>query len=103
MCLILSLSIVASLLKLQGFINEIKSVQYNIENIESYLELPELSDSGKRIKLTNFEIDFNNVHFSYSGDRKDEVLHGIDLKLPEGRFTALVGPSGGGEIDRPLN
>lgn len=97
MCLILSLSIVASLLKLQGFINEIKSVQYNIENIESYLELPELSDSGKRIKLTNFEIDFNNVHFSYSGDRKDEVLHGIDLKLPEGRFTALVGPSGGGK------
>ena len=32
-----------------------------------------------------------------SGDRKDEVLHGIDLKLPEGRFTALVGPSGGGK------
>ena len=97
MCLILSLSIVASLLKLQGFINEIKSVQYNIENIESYLELPELSDSGKRIKLINFEIDFNNVHFSYSGDRKDEVLHGIDLKLSEGSFTALVGPSGGGK------
>ena len=25
------------------------------------------------------------------------MLHGIDLKLSEGSFTALVGPSGGGK------
>lgn len=37
------------------------------------------------------------MHFSYTGKVEDEVLHGIDLKLSEGSFTALVGPSGGGK------
>ena len=37
------------------------------------------------------------MHFSYTGDQKDEVLHGINLKLSQGSFTALVGPSGGGK------
>lgn len=42
-------------------------------------------------------MELKNVHFSYTGKVEDEVLHGIDLKLSEGSFTALVGPSGGGK------
>src|SRR5262249_43946758 len=35
------------------------------------------------------------VAFAYPGG--PEVLHGIDLVLPRGSVTALVGPSGGGK------
>ena len=39
------------------------------------------------------------MHFSYDDtENKDsEVLHGIDLTMEQGSFTALVGPSGGGK------
>jgi subfamily B ATP-binding cassette protein MsbA len=41
------------------------------------------------------EIRFENVTFAYEGG--PPVLHGIDLALPRGSVTALVGPSGGGK------
>ena len=43
-----------------------------------------------------FTIELKDVHFTYD-DQMGEVLHGIDLTLNEGSFTALVGPSGGGK------
>lgn len=51
----------------------------------------------KRVDLKSHDIVMSEVHFSYTGDQKDEVLHGIDLAMPEGGYTALVGPSGGGK------
>jgi ABC-type multidrug transport system fused ATPase/permease subunit len=40
------------------------------------------------------EIELDDVHFAYGAK---EVLHGIDLHVPEGGCTALVGESGGGK------
>lgn len=40
------------------------------------------------------ELRFSNVRFSY-GDRP--ALDGLDLVIPTGKVTALVGPSGGGK------
>lgn len=49
--------------------------------------------------LVTFPLSFlcMGLTFKITGKEKDEVLHGIDLTLPEGSFTALVGPSGGGK------
>jgi subfamily B ATP-binding cassette protein MsbA len=41
------------------------------------------------------EIRFENVTFAYPGG--DPVLRDVDLVLPRGSVTALVGPSGGGK------
>ena len=51
-------------------------------------------ENALEIKDFNDSIEYKNVHFSYG---KDEVLKGIDLKIPKGKFVALVGESGGGK------
>ena len=33
----------------------------------------------------------------YKGKEKVEVLHGLDLAVPQGEFVALMGPSGSGK------
>ena len=41
------------------------------------------------------DVTLKDVHFSYEEDR--EILKGINLNLPAGRFVSLVGESGCGK------
>lgn len=97
MCLILSLSIVAPLMRLEVFTNEIKVMEYGIRETLQFTNLPELPDTGKEVSLSHSDIELSHVSFSYTGKRDEMVLHDVNLKMPQGSFTALVGPSGGGK------
>ena len=53
---------------------------------------------GKQIEIAHYDMEFQNVDFSY-GEGKDrrQVLHNVNLKIPEHTVTAIVGPSGSGK------
>ncbi len=94
LAVMLSMSMVGSLSKLEVFANEMKKIQMTVEELQKYLEMPELPENCRNASLKGYDIELKGVHFAYE---EQEVLHGIDLKLSQGSFTALVGPSGSGK------
>ena len=97
LAVMLSISMVGSLARLEVFSENMRQVKFTVEELEEFLEMPALPEPDGRADMKHTDVALKGVRFSYTGDKKDEVLHGIDLTLPEGSYTALVGPSGGGK------
>ena len=97
LAVMLSVSMVGSLAKLEVFSENMRQVKFTVEGLEEFLEMPALPEPKKRAEPKNTDVEVKNVRFSYTGDEKDEVLHGVNLSMKEGSYTALVGPSGGGK------
>ena len=56
--------------------------------------IPQMDSSGREIQNRNYEITFEDVHFSYENK---EILHGVSFSLPDRTTTAVIGPSGSGK------
>ena len=96
-CLILSLGIVGPLMNFTTYINETKEIEYAVHDVDKLLHAEELPDIGSPAEIQSKEIVLHNVSFSYDKESGKQALSHVDLKIPEGKFTALVGPSGGGK------
>ncbi|MBQ8603247.1 MAG: ABC transporter ATP-binding protein/permease [Oscillospiraceae bacterium] len=56
----------------------------------------EIKSDGENISFPEkYDITAENLHFSYTDDR--EILSGVDMNIPAGAFTAIVGESGCGK------
>ena len=97
LCLMMALGIVSPLMSATAFINSMKSMQFAVKDTRELLDLPQLSQAKQEADLDGSGIRFRNVSFSYGGTEDTEVLHDLELHIPQGSFTALVGPSGGGK------
>lgn len=97
LCCMMSMSMIGSLAKLEVFGEGIREMQFTIENLQQFLNMPFLPEAKDNVALQEYNINFRNVTFSYDGKEEHEVLHSINMNLPQGSFTALVGPSGGGK------
>ena len=73
-----------------GAVIAAKVAATRIENIMEYEEQHGRSD----ISLTDYDITFENVSFSYNDEK---VLKGVSFTARQGEYTALVGASGSGK------
>lgn len=97
LCLMMALGIVAPLMSATAFINSMKSMQFAVKDARELLNLPQLSQVKQDAPLDDCNIQLKDVSFSYGGSDGKEVLRHLNLTIPQGKFTALVGPSGGGK------
>ena len=97
LCLMMALGIVTPLMSATSFINSMKSMQFAVKDTRRLLDLPQLPQAEREVPLEDHTIRFQDVSFSYGGVQGAEVFHHLDLTIPQGKFTALVGPSGGGK------
>jgi len=59
-------------------------------------EKEEMYDRSRGAEGLSGDMELSDVSFSYSG-RDDEVLHSVDVRIPEKGFTVIVGPNGSGK------
>ena len=97
LCLMMALGIASPLMSATAFINSMKSMQFAVKDTRELLDLPQVSQAEQDVPMDGRAIQLRDVSFSYGGQDGREVLHHLDLTIPQGKFTALVGPSGGGK------
>lgn len=77
----------------QGTAN-LRLAETSIDRANEIDNVPVMDEGGKTIATKSFDIEFNNVGFSYENR---PVLQDVSFKIQEKTTTAIVGPSGGGK------
>ena len=72
----------------------LRIVDTALSQVESVLEIPEMSGNDTIDRIQNYNIELHNISFGYENR---PIIQNVTLKIPEHRVTAIVGPSGSGK------
>jgi len=86
--------------QLLNFLQTAQDAKISLERFGEIHKLDNEEPEGKALIEdfpTNHTITLSNISFQYEGPRSPYVLKAIDLEIPEGKTTAIVGTSGSGK------
>ncbi len=86
--------------QLLGFIQQLQDAKISLERLNEIHQMEDEEPVDKTFLNelpTNKTINLNQVSFTYQGAGNEPVLKGIDLTIPQGKTTAIVGMSGSGK------
>lgn len=92
--LVVSFMIYAELESAGNMSNTLQMLGASIDKANSVDDIPVMDENGTDLIPSNASVSFKNVSFAY-GDRG--ILKNVNLEIPNGNTTAVVGPSGGGK------
>lgn len=92
-------TLIAPIRTLSVIYEEIQGGATGFKRFCEILDVPPEEESPNAVEPERLkgEIVFDNVSFGYSSDEGERVISGFSMKIPAGKTTALVGPSGGGK------
>ena len=94
MMLIFSFTLFSNVEIINNAIHVLEIINKNMDKIDSIKQAEFIDKDGKDIKLNNYDIEFNNVTFSYD---KREILKNMSFRIPQNTTTAIIGASGSGK------
>lgn len=91
--LVVSSKLTAPVILLIASLGILRSLEVSARRLDSVMSAPPMPGDGDAGLVT--ELSFHDVSFAY--DRGQRALEHVDLVVPHGKLTALVGPSGSGK------
>lgn len=93
--IILSLGIAGPLLETMNFVDGLAKIGTIVDSINIILKGKEQLHSEDKVDISQYNIELQNVSFEYEENK--EIIHQVDLTIPEKKIVAFVGSSGSGK------
>lgn len=94
MIVIFSFMMFSSTEAMNNAIHVLRTIDVIMDKLDVIKNTPPIDENGRDIKLSKFDIDFEDVSFGYN---EKKVLEHVSLHIPENTTAAIVGPSGSGK------